>query len=68
MPWQVDRLPIVTVAWLTNQLIEHESGAEKWWKNPFGFNLLASNDPNLPEVFPPVTPPAGYQRLPFEEG
>ena len=59
-------MPVTLVNWLTNQLIEHESDAEKWWKNPLGFHYLESNSPDDdPFLYAPTAPPAGWQRLPF---
>ena len=59
------------MSWLTNQLIEHESGrrqeGEKWWDSPFGFNYLDVNDPDEDERFEPSGPPPGWQRLPLHE-
>lgn len=53
--------------WLTSHLIQHETDAEKWWKNPVGFNILDVNDPDEDEWFEPSGPPPGWQRLPIHE-
>lgn len=69
MPDEVDELNFITVAWLTEQLLHHIQDENKWWNSPYGFNLLATNDPDYDPAYTTdgEDPPAGYQRLPMHQ-
>ncbi len=64
MPDTVDKLPLATVGWMTQQIIDHESNPEKWWPNPAGFSLVDVEADYDPAFDAEVEPPAGWENLP----
>ena len=63
-PHVVDERPLEAM-WLVNELIQHETDAEKWWRHPAGFHLLADADMERLDV---SGPPPGWENLPMHEG